>query len=74
MSRFVEINDYLIDMDEIQYCRFNDTGSRDDIFHIMLKNDRLIDLSTNRFRENSCEHNKNNREGYNKIKKYLMRE
>lgn len=73
MSKFIEINENLIDMDEIKTCYFNkDEASRDIKFIITLKDNTKIDLSTNRFWDNAYEHSCNNIEGYKKIKEYLL--
>lgn len=74
MSKFIEINENLIDMDEIKTCYFNkDNNSSSEIkFIITLKDNTKIDLSTNRFWDNSYEHSRNNIEGYKKIKEYLL--
>lgn len=73
MSKFIEINEHLIDMDEIKVCYFNKEKKSSDIkFIITLKDNTKIDLSTNRFWDNSYEHSCKNMAGYEKIKEYLL--
>ena len=73
MSKFIEINQNLIDMDEIKACYFNkDENSSGIKFIITLKDNTKIDLSTNRFWDNAYEHACNNMAGYKKIKEYLL--
>lgn len=73
MSKFIEINENLIDMDEIKVCYFDKGYSSSEIeFTITLKDNTKIDLSTNRFMNNYREHRCNNITGYEQIKKYLL--
>lgn len=73
MSKFIEINENLIDMDEIKACYFNkETSSCDIKFIITLKDNTKIDLSTNRFWDDAYKHACNNMKGYEQIKEYLL--
>lgn len=73
MSKFIEINEYFIDMDEIKVCYFKEEPKSYDLkFILTLKDNQKIDLSTNRFWYNAYEHNINNKAGYEKIKEYLL--
>lgn len=74
MSRFIEINEHLIDMDDIKKVFFKKGNSDDVKFYITFKDNTTADLSTNRFWDNSYEHSKNNEDGYKRIKKYLLEE
>ena len=73
MAKFIEINENLIDIDEIKACYFKDNGSNSIDFHITFKDNTTLNLSTNRFWNNSYEHSCNNQKGYEKIKKYLLK-
>ena len=73
MSKFIEINEHLIDMDEIKTCYYKEEPESSDLkFIITLKDNTKIDLSTSRFWDNSYEHSINNIAGYKKIKEYLL--
>ena len=72
MSKFIEINKNLIDIDEIKYVHFENYGSDDIEFFILFKDGTEINLSTNRFGSNSYEHACNNIKGYEIIKEYLL--
>ena len=71
MSKFIEINEHLVDMDEIKACYFDRDGC-DIKFVITFKDNTKIDLSTNRFWDNAYEHSCNNIAGYKQIKEYLL--
>ena len=72
MSKFIEINNKIIDMDEIKYLDFENRGSDSIKFFIIFKDNTKIDISTNRFANNSYEHSCNNIKGYEAIKEYLL--
>lgn len=74
MSKFIEINNCLINMDSISFCKYDkdEKSLYDDTLYIILQDKTTIQLSTNRFKDDAYEYHKNNKEGYEKIKEYLL--
>lgn len=75
MSKFIEIDQHLIDLDNISYCNYESTEkSYDDKLHIRFKDGSNITMITNRFNDNSYNKHMEHTKGYNEIKKYLIQE
>ena len=74
MSKFIEIDQHLIDLDNINYCKYEiNDKSYDDELYIEFKDGSTIKMVTNRFRNDAYEKHKAHKEGYEAIKKYLIK-